>query len=103
MEKESKALSWNQQQVVYWLRVKAYHEVVETFTNNEINGATLLSLTPKDLLDELKIKSLEVRKALYHDIQTLKYAQENRDLESCSTLQREVITSIAEECGRKSR
>lgn len=90
------AMSWTVDDVQAWLLQQgpsvAISEVMESFKQNEVDGATLLELTSSDLQDELRIKSLGVRKALLKSVHQLQYLERSRHLKNAITVQLEIST-----------
>lgn len=90
------AMSWTVDDVQAWLLQQgpsvAISEVMESFKQNEVDGATLLELTSSDLQDELRIKSLGVRKALLKSVHQLQYLEGSRHLKNAITVQLEIST-----------
>ena len=88
------AMSWTVDDVQAWLLQQgpsvAISEVMESFKQNEVDGATLLELTSSDLQDELRIKSLGVRKALLKSVHQLQYLEGSRHLKNAITVQLEI-------------
>ncbi|CAJ1363694.1 unnamed protein product [Effrenium voratum] len=55
-------------------------DVLESFRLNEVDGETLLDLTPEDIRSELRISSLAVRKELMSRVDQVRHLEKNRHL-----------------------
>ena len=63
---------WNVIQVGEWISYIGFKEFADNFVKFGINGDELLSLSEKDLSENLKIELLGSRKKIYSHIQSLK-------------------------------
>eukprot|EP00927_Polykrikos_kofoidii_P053936 TRINITY_DN48450_c0_g1_i1.p1 TRINITY_DN48450_c0_g1~~TRINITY_DN48450_c0_g1_i1.p1 ORF type:complete len:567 (-),score=72.69 TRINITY_DN48450_c0_g1_i1:314-2014(-) len=86
---------WTPHDVRGWLmqqnRAAGSEEVLNSFADNEVDGSTLLELTQEDIREELKIKSLPSRKALFTAIQQLQHLEGNRTLQFATNDQKSAI------------
>jgi hypothetical protein len=72
--------SWSLSQVEAWASsVKLSSGTVETLLENDVDGATLMSLTKEELRTELGIQSLAVRRYLWDLIEQVRLEDQNAD------------------------
>ena len=74
MELDPNVFTWNIAMVCEWLSCSNLSHLSPTFQANEVDGPTLLSLTPDDIRDELHIKSLGDRKRVKEAIEKLLFS-----------------------------
>jgi len=64
--------TWSIDDVAAWLQDIGLEQLRESFTENEISGSELLDLTMDEIKEDLDVKKLGTRKALWREIQALK-------------------------------
>eukprot|EP01063_Lacrimia_lanifica_P037974 TRINITY_DN7962_c0_g1_i1.p1 TRINITY_DN7962_c0_g1~~TRINITY_DN7962_c0_g1_i1.p1 ORF type:complete len:776 (+),score=237.80 TRINITY_DN7962_c0_g1_i1:69-2396(+) len=63
---------WPLSRVAQWLRGQGLQHLIPNFEDNDVDGATLLSLEKNDLREELGISALGDRKSLWESVTKLK-------------------------------
>lgn len=71
---------WNAEDVVYWAQsVRLSEDAIRALSDNEVDGATLITLKKEELQSELDIRSLPARRYLWDLIERLRNEQEVLD------------------------
>jgi hypothetical protein len=97
------AADWEVDDVLAWLESERLSALSPVFRENEVDGMTLLRLTPEDIRDELRIPALKVRKQLYESIQKLSVYESNGDLESAIAAQKEEVELMLSQSSHDAR
>lgn len=71
-QKEVSFQEWTVNDVVNWLIKQDLEQYAETFKKNEINGKTLMTLTGKDLKEDLGVEVLGHRKQILKQVDLFK-------------------------------
>mmetsp|Transcript_24778 Transcript_24778/g.65040 ORF Transcript_24778/g.65040 Transcript_24778/m.65040 type:complete len:573 (-) Transcript_24778:93-1811(-) len=89
------ATTWGEADVQVWLMRQglANSQIGSTFAQNQVDGKTLLMLTPDDIREELQIQSLFDRKKLWDSLEQLRYIELNRDLKAAVNMQQEDVAT----------
>ena len=66
-----RVLKWKNSQVLSYLETYKMSGMIDIFKSHHINGKDLLSLTERELKDELSITNLHARKKLFRHIAKL--------------------------------
>jgi IBR domain, a half RING-finger domain/SAM domain (Sterile alpha motif) len=86
---------WTVQDVEDWARsVKLSEATVATLRENEVNGATLVTLSRTEIQHELGIQSLAARRYLYDLVERLKAQQESANFYAALDIHAEEIENL---------
>jgi SAM domain (Sterile alpha motif) len=87
---------WTVADVEDWARsVKLSEATIATLRENEVNGATLVTLSRTEIQHELGIKSLAVRRYLYDLIERLKSQQDSANFYAALDVHAEEIENLS--------
>jgi len=95
--------AWTVEDVQEWAEnLKLSDETIATLAENEIDGATLVTLTKEELRSELGIRSLPARRCLWEWIQNLKAEQVASDFSAAMMVHENEIMVLASDISESS-